>query len=102
MKAEKLKYYINAIIRENKHVFFIFTLLHDFITVLQIIGVFLLKLCLQNDKNILKADGFKKKNDRVLWSYLVFKFQFSLIANFFKRFMPEMLCCIFTSVHNDL
>lgn len=82
--------------------FFIFTLLHDFITVLQISGVFLLKLCLQNEKNILKADGFKKKNDRVLWSYLVFKFQFSLIANFFKRFMPEMLCCIFTSVHNDL
>lgn len=60
MKAEKLKYYINAIIRENKR-FFIFTLLHDFITVLQIIGVFLLKLCLQNDKNILKADGLKKK-----------------------------------------
>lgn len=52
MKAEKSKYYINAKIRENKC---IFTLLHDCIIFLQIIGVFLLKLCFQNDKNILKT-----------------------------------------------
>lgn len=73
MKAEKLKYYINAKIRENKC---IFTLLHDCIIVLQIIGVFLLKLCFQNDKNILKT-YMVLKNDTVMWSYLVFKFLFS-------------------------
>lgn len=72
-------------------------MLHDCIIVLQIIGVFILKLCLQNDKNILKT-YMVLKNDTVMWSYLVFKFLFSWIANFSCYVVPGILTC----VYNDL